>query len=148
MIRSLVRLARRVRQVRAMPWSLRYEYAVVLALACLTEAALRFIPLTAVAPLLGVSVRPEHGRTQTLDALPPWALSRVRVVRVVMARWPVDGVCLRSSLVTGQRLRSLQPALRVGVARSEAEVRAHAWLEVGGRSLDPMSARFAALSLP
>ncbi len=40
-------------------------------------------------------------------------------------------------------MRRLDPVLRIGVAKHEGEVKAHAWLEIGGLSLDPGSVDFA-----
>ncbi|MDQ3462689.1 MAG: lasso peptide biosynthesis B2 protein [Actinomycetota bacterium] len=131
-----------------MPGPLRYEYATVLALAGVAEVALRFVPLRKIARLYRVSFDARAAAGPPLDALPPWAATRVRVVRVVMGKWPIEGVCLREALVTGQRLRRLRPALKLGVARSETGVAAHAWVEIAGRSLDPTSSRYAMLPSP
>ncbi len=131
-----------------MPGALRYEYATVLVLSCVAEVALRLAPLTRIAALFRVSLDSGAAVGMPLEVLPPWAASRVRVVRVVMRKWPVDGVCLRDALVTGQRLRRLRPTLKLGVARSEAGLAAHAWLEIDGRSLDPSSSRYAMLPGP
>ncbi len=131
-----------------MPWPLRYEYATVLVLSCVAEIALRFVPLRRIARLYRVSFDARAAADPPLDVLPPWAASRVRVVRVVMGKWPIEGVCLREALVTGQRLCRLRPTLKLGVGRSETGVAAHAWLEIGGRSLDPTSSRYATLPGP
>lgn len=62
---------------------------------------------------------------------------RLRIARRVMRNWPVEGVCLRHALVAGHRVSDLNPTLRIGVARTAPDVmKAHAWLEIAGRSLD------------
>jgi hypothetical protein len=67
--------------------------------------------------------------------LPSWAKTRLLGVTHVMKRWPND-TCLRRSLVMAQRLRPLDPVLRIGVRRDAGLLKAHAWVEVGGTSLD------------
>lgn len=57
-----------------------------------------------------------------------------------MRHWPLGDTCLRQALVSGQRIRGLNPNLHVGVAKVGSEVRAHAWLTVGDTVIDPMRA--------
>ncbi len=76
------------------------------------------------------------------EPLPAWAAARLRSTRRVMRHWPVDGPCLRHSLVLGFRLRGLEPSLRIGVRSGSAGPVAHAWIEVAGQSLDPASAGY------
>ena len=83
-----------------------------------------------------------------LESLPPWAIMRLRMVRRVMRNWPVEGVCLRHTLVAGHRVRALDPTLHIGVAMSDPGVlQAHAWLEIDERSLDVESRNYERLSL-
>lgn len=150
MRRRVVRIptlaARGARHLWQMSWALRWEYILVLALTLAGELAVRFLPLDRTARLFRVTVdASQRPATAPVEVLPPWAMQRVRVVRAVMRRWPVDGVCLRDSLVTAHRLRALHPQLKIGVARGERGVDAHAWLEIDGRSLDPSSERYAEL---
>ena len=123
------------------------EYAVTILLACVTEVAVRTLPLTRTARLLRVELVP--GQTSPrpeIDTLPGWAWHRFRIVQHLMKRWPVDGACLRQSLVLGNRLRKLHPVLKLGVRRDDGVLKAHAWLEIDGRSLDSTSYAFAELS--
>lgn len=143
--RCVVRFRRHARQLRSMSWPLRYEYTTVLVLSGVVEVALRYVPLKMIARVFRVALDANAAVAPTEDMLPAWAVARLRVVHVVMGKWPVDGVCLRSALVTGQRLRRLRPTLKLGVARAETGVFAHAWLEIGGRSLDPASSRYMML---
>lgn len=145
-------LFRSLLTLRSAPPHIRRERFVVVVLGIASELALRVLPLPRVAKLFGVGLSPAVGGgpapEEAAPPIPLWAFRRLQVVSTVMKRWPVDGTCLRQSLVAGQRLRSLDPQLRVGVARGEAGLEAHAWLEVGGRSLDPTSDRYDELRLP
>ena len=107
--------------------------------AVLAEACLRVMPLRRTAKLFGVGLGALSAEAAASEPVPAWALARLRVVALVMRRWPVDGTCLREALVSGQRLRALDPCLRIGVKSRGV---AHAWLEVGGRSLDPASEQY------
>jgi hypothetical protein len=61
-----------------------------------------------------------------------------------MPRWPFGDTCLRRCLVLGQRLRHLDPVLRIGVAvGGDGSWSAHSWLEIGGRSLDVEAEKYA-----
>ena len=141
-----------IRLVWHMPWWRKVEFAVVLALAAASEVTVRLLTLPRAARLFAVrldpggevQMAPEQSSTATL---PPWAVRRLAVVQAVMRHWPIDGVCLRESLVAGQRLRQLDPVMKVGVKRGEAGVMAHAWLQVGGVDLDPSAIEFGELVL-
>lgn len=78
-------------------------------------------------------------------ALPRWARRRCGLVDAVMRHWPLDRTCLRRSLVVGNRLRTLQPVLRIGVCKTDGTFSAHAWVEAGGTALDPAASQFVAL---
>lgn len=66
--------------------------------------------------------------------------------RVLVSHWPGGDSCLRQCLLAGRRLRHLGPVLRIGVKRDAGGAfSAHAWLEIGGRSIDPAASQFAAL---
>jgi hypothetical protein len=116
----------------------------VVATALVTEVGLRATTLPRLARFLGVPLStapPTQGLlADVLRPLPQWALRRHRAVGLVMGHWPLGDTCLRSALVTGCQLRVLGPELRVGVAKMDGQVRAHAWVEVAGRALDPLGA--------
>lgn len=145
------RVTSTLRTVVRMSWSQRVELAKVCMLALACEVLIRARPLPEVARLFGVSLRPEpdHDTGERLDdILPDWALFRLRMTGLVMRRWPVDGTCLRRSLVAGQRIRRLNPVLRIGVATgTPGSLDAHAWIEVNGSSLDRESERYEMLPL-
>jgi hypothetical protein len=44
--------------------------------------------------------------------------------------------------VSASRLRPLDPKVRIGVARDESGVRAHAWVEIDGQYFDRIAAYF------
>lgn len=64
-------------------------------------------------------------------------IRRLRAVWRVMKWWPMDGTCLRESLLAGWALDGRAPALRFGVrVLASGDVAAHAWVEVDGRTYD------------
>ena len=122
----------------------------VVGLAMWCESLIRWRPLPELARRFKVGMGPESlvPADASLESLPGWAIMRLRMVRRVMRNWPVDGVCLRHTLVAGHRVRTLHPTLHIGVAMSDPGVlQAHAWLEIGGRSLDVESRNYERLSL-
>lgn len=119
--------------------SLRLVYVTLTVAA--VELGLRTSTLPRLTRLLGVD-----GRRRTSAPLAP-SVFRRRTVDAdhCLARWPVETTCLRRALVVGHQLRRYGPVLRLGVRREDGEVKAHAWLEIDGESLDPTSADFASL---
>lgn len=111
----------------------------------LVEVAVRKIPLPRLCRLLGVRLNlepppPDVERIRVRD-LAPKAARQVRCTRRVADAWPFSrGPCLRRALVTGNLLRRLDPALRLGVAGSGDAVFAHAWLELHDRPLEDVAA--------
>lgn len=125
-----------------------------LALAVVVEIGLRTTSLPRLARLLGtpLAVTDDSRRTDDSEGaveavLPAKAKRQVRATRRVLRHWPFGDTCLRQALVSGQRLRRLDPTLHVGVARIEGEIRAHAWLVIGGGVLDPLAAASSYLTL-
>lgn len=138
------------RAVPAREWPLVVAAAVV---AVGVEAGLRLAPLPRLAGLLGAPLAVDvpdpavHARLR----LSPSDRRRVRAARRVLRHWPFGDTCLRQALVMGRLVRHLHPTLRVGVARIDGEVRAHAWLDIDGALLDPLrsAASYSSLrSLP
>lgn len=138
-----MRAGRAARAIRAAPSvPVREIPAVLAALVAATgvEIGLRTMRLPRLAKLCGAPLVEEDGvapRQVESLGLPPRLVVRLRAVRRVMRHWPFGASCLRVALVTGQRIRAVHPVLRVGVAKDDKGVRAHAWLEVDGVSLDP-----------
>lgn len=106
------------------------------------EVAVRTVPLRRLAGWLGVTLLVSTDEGGELSGLPAAGfaleeLRKARLARKLVAHWPFGhGPCLRESLVLGHVLRHHQPALRLGVARDGEAITAHAWLEVGGVSLE------------
>jgi hypothetical protein len=134
MFRRLSRLARAV-PLREVPATV--AAALV---AAAVEIGLRTLRLPTLARLMSTPLADDGGmpsRVVERFPLPPHLIVRLRAVRRVMRHWPFGDTCLRLALVSGQRIREMRPQLRVGVAKDAAGVRAHAWLEIDGVSLDP-----------
>jgi hypothetical protein len=131
-----------LRRVPSREWP---AIAITAIVAGVVEAGLHTLKLPALARLLGVPLDLENvdPKTMTLDAakqrvrLPSWGARRWSAVGRVMRHWPFGDTCLRTALVAGHRLRKLNPVLRVGVRKVDGEIKAHAWIEIGGASLDP-----------
>ncbi len=111
----------------------------------LVEVGVRRIPLPRLCRLLGVRLNlappPAEAERLRVRDLPAPAARQVRCTRRVADAWPFSrGPCLRRALVTGNLLRRLDPALRLGLAGSGNEVIAHAWLELHDRPLEDIAA--------
>ena len=147
---GMLRFGSWFRVIRSWSRAQRREMLIVLILATICEATIRFRTLPAMARTFGVGFESDAGAQlpEPVMSLDDCARMRLLMVRAVMRNWPVDGACLRHALVAGHRIRRLGPVLKVGVARHTGEaVSAHAWLEIGGRSLDVDSAEYLELSL-
>jgi hypothetical protein len=115
-----------------------------LALAVVVEVGLRTTTLPRLAKALGTPLAVDGFDAYAAPAdavlLPGWAVLRMHAVRRVLRHWPFGDTCLRQALVCGWLLRRLHPALQLGVAKVDGEVRAHAWLVVSGTVVDPRRA--------
>lgn len=127
--------------------------AQLLAWLAVVEVAVRLVPLPMLAARLGVPVLALAGPDAALlpggegSSLPmdgnwvvlgPLERRRAQLLVALVRRWPWGGgPCLRQSLVLGHVLRRHHPVLRLGVARRGEDVMGHAWVEIGGHSLDP-----------
>lgn len=130
------------------------EWPAVLAAAgaaLVVEVGLRVTTLPRLARLVGAPLRLDSGGdlmpssseqlgTGLTARLDPRLRRRLRSARRVLRHWPFGDTCLRRALVTGYVLRRRHPVLRVGVAKVDGRIQAHAWLEVDGVSLDPAGA--------
>jgi Transglutaminase-like superfamily len=113
------------------------------------ELGLRTLSLPRLVRWLGIGLDLTSGAVgDSVPAVLPGSMRRhLDAVEVVMRRWPFGDTCLRRCLVLGHRLRGLQPVLRIGVRRGpDGRLGAHAWLEIGGRTLDPGSVDFGVLA--
>lgn len=120
--------------------------AAALVLVALVEVGLRTLRLPVLTRLVGVpldTTAREPRESSEPVIVPRWARRRLSATRRALKYWPFGDTCLRFALVGGFLVRRLEPVVRIGVAIHEGEVKAHAWLEVGGLSLDPGSVDFA-----
>lgn len=114
----------------------------ITAIMVFVEVALRTVPLARLADWLGVPLRLSVDDAAVPSGPPtgdfgPHERRKARGARWLLAHWPFGaGPCLREALVVGYVLRRYQPSLRLGVARDGQAIVAHAWLEVGGVSLE------------
>ncbi|MGH1561887.1 lasso peptide biosynthesis B2 protein [Mumia sp. DW29H23] len=109
-------------------------------LAAYVETGLRWWRLPRLASSLGLSVD-QHGvaSSDPFDAsvLEPRERRNLDLAARVLRRGPFHDTCLRQSLVFGHELRRHDPRVVLGVRKVDGEIRAHAWLEIGARSLEP-----------
>lgn len=106
-------------------------------LALVAEVGIRTRPLSQVSGwfrvrLTGEPTPPSSWRTD------PKHRRRRRIVGMLTRHWPVadrSGLCLRRSLLLGWVFRDRDPLLRIGVARADGRISAHAWLEFDGRQI-------------
>jgi hypothetical protein len=116
----------------------------VVVVAVVVEVGLRTTTLPRLAGLLGAPLATDGFDTYVAPTeatpLPRWAARRVETSRRVLRHWPFGDTCLRQALVCGWLLRRLGPVLQLGVAKVDGDVRAHAWLVVGGSVIDPRRA--------
>lgn len=115
-----------------------------LVVAVVVEVGLRTTTLPRLARALGTPLAVDgcdaYAGSAEARPLPDWALRRVHASRRILRHWPFGDSCLRQALVCGRLVRRLQPALQLGVAKVDGEVRAHAWLIVRGTVVDPRRA--------
>lgn len=120
------------------------DLCAALVVAAVVEVGLRTTTLPRLARALGTPLAVDgfdaYADPAAATLLPPWAVRRMHAARRVLRHWPFGDSCLRQALVCGRLVRRLRPALQLGVAKVEGEVRAHAWLVVGGTVVDPRRA--------
>lgn len=115
-------------------------------LACRVESQLRRRPLHALATWAGVDVETSSAAAPVVGVPLDWRQRRiVNDVERFYRFWPGDGPCLRRSLVTARRLALPGLVLRLGVGRDKSQsLTAHAWLELGGATWDPIAPEYSA----
>lgn len=111
-----------------------WDLLVLATLAAIAEFGVRFRPLPQVARWFRVRLAGEPPLSR------PWRMGprqrrRRRIINMLTRHWPFvdhEGLCLRRSLLIGWVLHDRDPVLRIGLARVDGEITAHAWLEVEG----------------
>lgn len=120
--------------------------ASVMTLGVVVEIGLRTMRLHTLTRLLRVPLDHTPSRPNIrATGLTTAAYRRMRITYHVMQHWPFDEKCLRRSLVAACLIRQCEPALVIGVALVDSEVKAHAWLRVKGADLDPAATQFHVL---
>lgn len=116
----------------------------------LVEFGLRRWPLPRLAERLGIELRLDGTPAAAQGAfLPVWSFEAIRATERMFRWWPLGDTCLRRCLVLGHRLRRRRPVLRIGIRAADSPgvpLAAHAWLEIGGGTLDPAAADYQTLA--
>jgi hypothetical protein len=127
---------RSIRVLRAMSWGDRWrlgQAAVGLAAVELLLAGAGFRRCRA-----AVARLPRGRRRAATDAEARTLATRLaRLVAMAARRGPTRSACLAQALVLQGllRRRGIDAELRIGVARADARLDAHAWVEVGGQAV-------------
>lgn len=111
------------------------ETGCIVMLAMAAELTVRITPLPVLCRWFATPLEAAGTERATPRPLPRSAERSIRCTERVMRRWPVDGHCLRRSLVLGSRLRRLGPQLRMGVRHRDGRTEMHAWLVVHGQEI-------------
>ena len=117
-ISRLVRLAPRERRLLLRAW---WQLLFV-------DIALRLVSLPRLLPRTAAATPPN----------PPLPLARIGWLLEVARRYsPVPSTCLKDALVLARMLRAegIDAAVKIGVARGDGGLRAHAWVEHRGAPL-------------
>lgn len=139
--RSLAVVVRNLREAR--------QTATALMLLPLLDRLLDHVPLPTVAKVLGVEFGNERPVATAEYELGPDRSAVRSVDRAIRLLSLSRGPCLHRALAIGYLLRQFRPELRLGAARADGVLRAHAWLEIAGGVVgeSPQSvAAFAPLS--
>lgn len=135
---------RRLKRAHLLPWRDLVATFHAGAVLLVVEVLVRWVPLPRLAALLGVRLDlrpPDPSAEPVMGAeLDPRVRRRLRAARRVSDGWPLaKGPCLRRSLVAGHLVRDQRSALRIGFGGLGGDVHAHAWLELDGRPLEPVT---------
>ncbi len=146
-------LRHRIRTVLAYPPRRWADLAVATVRAARVEQALRRGDVEQAARIGGVRVvmDGDAAPTATLDdaGLTPREREKLDTAWRLLRQPPFNSTCLRRAIVGGSFLAGRAPILRIGVAKTDGIVTAHAWIEVNGVGLDPDGAdRYAVLTTP
>ena len=140
----LRRIAHASVRVLQLPWSELLTTLRVVVLFSIAESLIRWVPLPRLCRVLAcrLDLQPACANVEELPLthLPPRARRQVSCTDRVARLWPFGkGNCLRSALVSGHLLRELEPTVRLGLRGHGSTLSAHAWLEVGGSPLEPVT---------
>ncbi len=143
------RVLRKARSLLALPAEIQLAVMRAIPIALAVEIGLRVLSLPALARLLGVRLgmrrADQAGERRGSAEMDEAESQSARAVEMVFRNWPRGGSCLRKSLVLARVLRKRNPVIRIGVARIEEGLTAHAWVEVEGVPFDSTSGSFSPL---
>lgn len=124
---------RKLRALRALSWRQRGQLLRAWWLLLAVDLLLRLLPLPRVESLLARRTPPPAPGTGDHRAADDLA----RLVAVAARHHVYPMLCLRQALVLKRLLarRGVASVLRIGVRREAGELKAHAWVELGGRPL-------------
>lgn len=105
------------------------------------ERSLRTDPLPVTAELFGARLDLASPANTGDLRFTPGEEKALAVALRTLAYPRFNGTCLRRALVMADILRERKPILRVGVAKEQGEVFAHAWIEIDGVAIDAMRDR-------
>lgn len=114
--------------------------------AAVIEIGLRKTTLSHISRICGIRVQVDgkHGRPGTAAeiVLSNQERRQLDFAGRVLRRGPFQDTCLRRAMLAGRVLRHRDHAVRIGVRKVDGAVKAHAWLELDGVSLDPDAVDF------
>ena len=114
--------------------------------AAVIEISLRTTTLSRLSRIVGIRVQVDgaHARPgSTADVkLSPGESRQLDLAGRVLRRGPFNDSCLRRAMLAARVLRGRSHAVRIGVRKVDGVVKAHAWLELDGVSLDPDAVDF------
>jgi hypothetical protein len=135
-------VSRRLDRWRALPAPERRQLLRLAALLPLIGGALRVLGLKRTYRLLGGTAAGAGAEVEVSTAGYAAAARLGQLVTIASRHGPYAATCLRQSLALWWllRRRGLPAELRVGVGKAQANVRAHAWVELGGRVINDRKA--------
>jgi hypothetical protein len=138
---TLIDVIRKTGTAARLPAGERREIPRAMAAAVAIEVGLHVTSLPRLARRLGVRLDFDAAGPRPLPAPDRDArtASAIRLAARLAGSWPTDARCLRHALLLGHLLRDHDPVLRIGVAKENDQVAAHAWLEIDGVAVTPPS---------
>ena len=138
-----------VRRLSSISWRQWKDLAFTVIVLTVIEIGLRVGSLDRLAELLGSQWSSQKARMNgRCRSSRPMTAALSMQLEKVLRHWCFSATCLRRSLLAGHLLRRWHPVLRLGVAKVDGIVTAHAWLEINGVNLDPVgSASFEVIAV-
>lgn len=143
----VTRTRRLLSRLSALSWKERLAVVRLTMWAVAIEIAVRILSLPRLARALRLRMQDDEfpNHETEISQRHRQAETRAKPVDRFYRHWPIGDYCLRRALVLGRELRDLDPVLRIGVAREDGTVKAHAWVEVDGKAVGGEGGTFAPL---